>query len=280
MQKTRRTIIIILFALLLASLACQIGGSRPQSPTTPDDPAQQVNPDQPARTVETSVTENQIGQGGLVLRSPAAGLEALVEYRQIFSSTLNGTYKGQPYAYSETVERIVSAADETSKVEASTNGEALYLFTARLGETLYTQQAAGQPCRAAPAGEKQPAINPARKLPPVNGAVFQLNETLGSTPAAYYTFDQSAIRSQAGKNGKATGKLWVTEQGGAVLKYELVVQVADGDFTGERTWRYELLPADPSSPPGSLTQVLPQGCQPLLLDFPTLPGAQNVQNQP
>jgi hypothetical protein len=276
MKPTARSLILVVLAVLLISLACRMGpfGAKTAPSATPGSGGQ-AGGQTGAQAANTAapVSANSTGSGQFTLKTPSSGLDKLPAYRQDFTGTIKGTYQGQPYDYSETVVRLVSGADETDQIDASTNSQVLSLFNARLGNVLYSQQASAQTCQAGTAEGKTPGTNLALKLPPVRNAAFSQNESLNGTAAALYTFDQKSVPNQAGQNGTASGKLWMDPVSGVVLKYELTVQVNDGDFSGEQTWSYTLQP-------GEVSLALPEGCQPVLASFPTLPGAQDVQNQP
>ena len=263
MKITYRTLILILIVLLLSAVSCQKAPetAAPRSPVQPTSAATKV-----------SGGASEISTGQFVLDVPDQGLSARASYRQRLTSTIKGTLEGQPYSYSETVERTVSGTDETTWVEATTNGDVLYLYTARLGETVYSQTNPESPCRAAPAAEQPVRKNPALKLPPVYGAALMKKESLDGMPAASYAFDGRAVPNVAGKTDDAAGELWLADQGNTLLRYDLTVQVKEGDFTGERAWRYTL-------ETGDFDPTLPQNCQPLL-DIPIPPNAEDVVNQP
>lgn len=267
MKITRRTLLFFMLALSLMAVSCQ---PRPIA-TAPVQGgpagATQVSPAQQPDATKISGGEagsTEGAQGQFMLDMPDQGLSALKSYRQRLTSTIEGTLQGQPFAYSETVERTVSAADETERVEATTNGEALYRYGARLGETFYSQTNADTPCRAAPAAEHPMNENPARKLPPVYGAA--------AGTAGVYTFDARAVPNVAGKNDQGSGEISLAGQGGMVTRYDLAVEVKEGEFIGMRTWHYTL-------EVGDFTLALPPNCMPLL-DLPLPPGAADVVNQP
>jgi hypothetical protein len=113
------------------------------------------------------------------------------------------------------------------------------------------------------------------KLPPVFGAKEAGQETVNEIPTTHYTFDEKAVAWQAGKDGKAQGEVWIAAEGGYVVKYTLSIQVSSQEFTGTRSWTYEL------SEVGAETPVaLPEGCLPMLNDILVMGHAINVIQRP
>ncbi len=211
------------------------------------------------------------------LPDPATGLSALSGYRQHLRMTVAGKVKGEDYQSEQSLERQVNGADEAALInQTSTGSDGLYLFIARLGDYRYVQQAQGAACRTEPVQpDRIENLNPALRLPPVFGLKDAGRETLSGQPAWHYTFNAAAVPQQAGKQGKASGDLWVAEENGVVLKYELTIELDEPDFVGTRAWHYELTAVDEDA-----AIDLPDSCQPVLVDLPMLPDAIEIQNMP
>jgi hypothetical protein len=268
------SILSIIGLLVAATLACQLTSGLKKT-SAPPSPASTMGEIAPRNATPAEATP---GTGGAFsLSQPAVGLNALSSYHQSFTSAMKGTYQGKPYEASSNVDRRVNGQDEISQVQATTSGEKpYYLQLTRLGGQTYVQQKAGQACRAQDqSSQADQELNPAAKLPPVFGASPAGSDTIADMPALRYRFDADAVRYQAGKNGTAEGDVWVAQEGGAVLKYQLTVEIMDGDFIGTRTWAYELDDVNKEVPVS-----LPDGCLPLLTDLPALPGATEVVSTP
>ncbi len=265
-------LIVILLIALAALQACQ--GPATPGVVTPAATSTQGG-EQAQGTAPAGKTPGTAGEWSLA--QPAAGLEAHSSYHQVYASMITGTYQGQPYESSTHEDRLVSGPDEASLVNATTNNEKpYYLQVTRLGGQTYVQQKSGQACRAQDTtGRPQDNLNPALKLPPVFSGTKVGSETLNGLPSDHYHFTADAVRNQAGKNGTADGDVWVAQAGGTLVKYQLTVQVKDGDFLGTRSWSYELTGANQAA-----AVALPDGCLPLLSDLPALPGAAGVVSLP
>ena len=266
------TILLLLAAVLQA---CQ--PSNAVSNTTPASTIAASAQGSPEAQKTNQGNTTPVAASGWSLSQPAAGLDALTSYHQSFSSSLKGTYQGKPYEASSSVDRRVNGQDESSLLNSTTTGEnPFYLQFARLDSQAYVQQKAGQACRAPDLTDRPDQnYNPAGRLPPVFGASSLGSEPLAGPAAVHYRFDASSVRNQAGRNGTAVGDVWVAQDGGAVLKYQLTVEFKDGDFIGTRAWTYSLDEVNKGT-----SVVLPEGCLPILIDLPSLPGAADLLSIP
>jgi hypothetical protein len=212
---------------------------------------------------------------GLTLPDPLTGLAELKSYHIVYTSSVNGKQQDQDTESSLAIEAWKNGADESALVQQTSSGSpAVYLNLALLGGEKYSQLKEGGACQAA-ASSGTLFDGLGIKLPPVFGAKEAGQETVNEIPAMHYTFDEKAVAWQAGKNGKAQGELWIAAEGSYVVKYTLSIQIASAEFSGTRSWSYELSDA------GAGTAVaLPQGCLALLSDIPVMDGANGVIQRP
>ena len=272
----RKISLLSVAMLLLASmLACQLFSSNPGGASTPPTSTSSAGGPGSQETTPVAGTPNNAGTG--TFPHPNAGLETLSSYHQRFTSTMSGTSQSKPYEATTNVDRWVNGEDESSLVQSTTSGDnPFYLQITLLGGQTYVQQKAGQACRAQDQStQADQNRDPALKLPPVFGASVVSNETLAGVPAIHENFDADAVRNQAGKNGTADGEIWVAQDSGTVLRYQLTIEIKDGDFIGTRTWVYEL-----SDINQGLAIKLPAGCLPMLTELPVLPDAAGVVSIP
>lgn len=265
MKPTSTPILLILSALLLAMLACQLGGPAASAPTASQ--SNQPGSQPPAANA----------QSGVNLSDPAQGLAALTGYRQQFTLALKGSAQGSAYEETQTIERVVAGGEDTLMVRGqSPAGGVFYLFDARLAGYHYSQTQENGSCRAEAADTAPaPDLNPAARLPAAFGLKEAGRDTLAGQPALHYTFDETALVDTDNQVQTASGEVWLAEGSGLVLKYELSVQLGTPEFTGERSWSYLLQTDQPS-----LAVSLPPVCPPMLGDLPRLPGASEVEELP
>lgn len=269
---------ILAFCLLAALLA--VGCTANPTPTVAADPentpagevvagaAEEVQgelPKEPA--AEPAANEALRGPGAFDLTEPAAGLDQLNRYSAVLSLSFDGTQQGNPYVVKETYRLSVDRDQDVRFLTIESTdaaGNTVNKFTGIAGAVRYTQGAADQPCYAGLASTDQQAIfEPARMLPHLLGAEEAGQEVVGSTNAAVYQFDRLALG--VGEEATAVGKVWIAQEGGWVVKYELSLQsdVVFGDgISGEQRWSYEV------SDVGTAETLLPEACPSVLGDFP------------
>lgn len=275
----RKLFLPVVLLLLTALAACQSGTPDPGASATFNSPTAGWAPAGDADPSEAAGGDDAITPpaGGVDLTDPSAGLETFGSYRQQLTMSIEGDGAGAPYQSRQTILRFTAGEDESVTVQDSSGSSApVYLFTARLGDFHYTQEAKDAACRSASL-ESSPwtDLNPALRLPPVFAMHQAGQREYAGMPAVRYTFDERSVPSQTGENGKAHGELWIARDGGAVLSYELSVEIQSPDFSGSRTWSYTL-----SAGGEEPVITLPEPCTPVLDDLPTLPGAENLTLQP
>lgn len=256
---THLTIITVFVFLSLGLVSCQAAAN-----PTPAGEAADVRPtDAPA--------------GGVDLTSPVNGLSGLSSYRQQFDLTLQGSKEGSSVETRQTITRNVLGSDEMVSVnQTGTDDVTLEFVEARLGAYHYTQDRPGVSCRAeaAQAGEEKNE-NPAARLPAVYGMQEADREMVDDQTVVHYTFNEHSLVDKDGVVKSATGEVWLAEESGAVIKYHLTVEINSKEFSGTRTWAYQL---------DQVNQIeaisLPEACQPVLADLPTLPDAANLVVMP
>jgi hypothetical protein len=252
---------------MLILAACQ--SANPQSTKVSDLPTEQ--------TETVLSTPGNDPADGIALANPTQGIEAYASYHQHFELTLTGTQQGTPYESTQVIDRDVQDSNETLQVNQSgTNDAAMQFIEARIDGYRYTQDTAGASCRA----EKEQTDrvvdnNPVSRLPVVADMQKIGREEINGLAAMHFTFDEHSLPDPDGILKTANGDVWMAEDGGAVLKYTLSMEIATQEFSGTRTWDYELDQID------QLQAVqLPDACQPVLADLPMLPEAADVRTLP
>jgi hypothetical protein len=262
LSNSRFLFLFIGIGVFILFISCQLSGAgTPGKDSTKE--ASSQNPDQ------------EQSNGSLNLPEPTMGISALDKYHLIYRNTVSGAEKGQRLEFDLAIDRMVNGTDELELVQQkSSDLQPVNLNLAVLNGAGYTQQKTGGPCRATSNGEVLKS-SPALKLPSVFGANQVGVETLDNVPAIHYQIDEKSVVWPFGKDGKAQGDVWIAQEGGYVLKYELTIQQPTGDFQGTRSWSYKL--GDIGS---DLKITLPDGCLPLLTDIPIIDGALEVIQRP
>ena len=224
---------------------------------------------------ETQSYPETQSNGVLTLPEPLVGLSTLTSYQFSYTTTVKGNQKGQAFESNLTIDGLVNGANSSELVQQTSNGNAdVYLDRVVFNGTEYSQQTAGGVCRTS-SSTASLISDQTLKLPPVFGAKLLGQESVNGVSANHYQFDQKAVAWQAGQNGKASGDVWIAQQGGYVLKYALNIQLPSGDFQGTRSWSYAL------SDIGTGTKIaLPKGCLPLITDIPVMDGATQIMQLP
>lgn len=216
---------------------------------------------------EPAANEALRGPGAFDLTEPAAGLDQLSHYSAVLSLSFDGTQQGNPYVVKETYRLSVDQDQDARFLTIESTdaaGNTVNTFTGKASAVRYTQGAADQPCHASLASSDQQAVfEPARLLPHLLGAEEAGQEAVGSTNATVYQFDRLALG--VGEEAAAAGKVWIAQEGGWVVKYELSLQsdvVFGNGISGEQRWSYEV------SDIGTAEMLLPAACPPVFGDFP------------
>lgn len=235
-------------------------------------------------------TDNQNGNipqagnvdlSGYFLPDPTAGLDGLQSYVQTLSISFRGSQNGIAFEYIDTYRQESNRqinAQFTFVDIARLEGGRDNILSGHLGEAYYSQMDDGE-CRVS-WGERaegsQPFV-PARLLPPLLSAREGGQEPVNGVQARRYDFDAAVLEYPPSTT--VEGQVWLAEAGGYVVKYSMRIQGA-GDFfgegvQGEQAFEYELDQVDTFEGP-----QLPQGCLPVLTDFPIMDDAFDIQRLP
>jgi hypothetical protein len=157
------------------------------------------------------------------------------------------------------------------------DGAAVELTYAQIGAGSYLLAGAEILCQGTVLADDVDAgsvPDPTSLLPFVIGAERKGEETVNGIAAVNYTFDGRSIAAYRG--GKAIGSLWVAQDGGWLVKFTLEIEaprdVLGAGLEGKQTWFYEVTEV------GAIESIdLPPECEPVLVDFPVTPGAQEVE---
>lgn len=233
----------------------------------------------PVEGVQTAPNDQTAVQstGDFDLPDPTAGLSSLTGYRQTLTVSTSGTLNGKAYESIQTMERTSIGNNERVIInETTTDNTPVNLLYAIFDGYRYSLENKEPLCRAAPQeAETNPLPNPASRLPTISGAVEAGADTINEIAALHYTFDETNVERRSDENDHAQGEVWMAEEGGYLVKYILSADLSTEDFTGTRSWSYELIPltADTSI-------QLPDSCQPMLVNLPALQDAAEMILQP
>lgn len=267
----RWRILISVFLLLLASLAClTITGDTPAGP----------EPTQEAREVDAV-----LGPGSFDLTDTRAGLDELSTYKATLTVSFDGTKDGQPHQWSTTYEALYTKEPLARQVTIQQTGDTseeepeLPAVMAEKDGAAYEIGTNGS-CIASVFDSQDPLmglLDPAVLLTGVFGAEEAGQETLNGVATAHYTFDERALL-QNGRN-KSTGEMWVASEGGFIVHYLVTTKGNEnyfgGGIEGTLAWDYQLTDVNQL-----LTIELPADCPSGLVNAPLLPGASNVVTLP
>ena len=265
--------LFLTLALILALLAgCTPAPSVLETPAPGNltDPQAQPQGQQPAA--------EQRGPGSFDLTDPAVGLAELPRYEAVLTLRFDGTRDGQPYQVEKTytlrVDRSIPATLLT-ETALQPDGANAARFSGLLGAVRYSQSAPDQPCQAVEAASGEMEFTPALMLPPLLGAEAAGEESIEGFQTQVYSFTQQALG--AGEAATASGKVWVAQPGGQVVKYSLTLEsdtVFGTGITGQQSWEYTL------RDPGEGAVQLPESCPLPLTGIPVPDGATGLAELP
>ncbi len=189
---------------------------------------------------------------------------------------VSGSLDGQPFDYHTYIEmsRLPGEVDFTRELGGSEE-PASYFHAITDGEAVYRWTNASQNCQGEAGqlgvGETR---EPASLLYNLTGATKKGTELVNQIQTTHYQFDQDDLRIATPKP-KATGELWIADQGGYVVKMTLTIAPPSSP-TGKgmevgQDWTYEV------SQVNAVDSIeLPQGCLPVPVEIPAMPDAQEI----
>jgi hypothetical protein len=140
----------------------------------------------------------------------------------------------------------------------------------------YLRLGEGAPCEVwwgTPSEGTGSPQQPVQLLPPVVAATEAGTETVNEVLSRHYTIS----KDKPGKN--VAGEVWLAENGGYVVRYVLTVSGEEDALgegvEGEQRFEYNL--SQLYSPD---EVIYPEGCLPVLMDFPVPEGARNLHRLP
>ena len=277
--------IFIAGVLAGAALACSLAPTVSPAPGKVGETAPVVQPGGVATPQPDSgkPAGSQRGPGSFDLSDARVGLNSLPAYHTSLTTSFKGSRQGQIYLYNTTLTHDLSRqpAAELTVLESNEQPDQLvYLLYGQFSGARYVKSGKDQPClgeglTAASEGDTGALPDPAASLPAVYGAEKTGNETINGVAAVHYRFDERALVRYRGV--RASGDLWVAEQGGWVVRYTLTVQGPENTLgpklAGEQSWQYEAIELKDDI-------LLPPGCQSVLVDFPVAPIATGQVSYP
>jgi hypothetical protein len=218
---------------------------------------------------------------GYFLPVPGIGLDGLESYQQELSIAFFGTEEGKSFEYSDQYIKEVSRTTDTQFLQASIqngeNGPESFL-NGNAGEAHYNRKDK-EDCQVfwGETAEGSKPLSPELLLPALASAVEGTQKEVNGVMAKGYSLDAESL----GFPGEiqVEGEAWTAVDGGYVVMYVLSIQAREEYFgegrEGKQEISYEL------SEVNSLNEVeLPEGCLPVLIDFPATPDVQDLSRLP
>ncbi len=269
---------VIVLSIILILAACG-GGQSPAAPAPTNAPTLPASAT-PTETPPAPAPVTVGGPGAFNLPQPNIHLDMLDRYEAELLVQFNGEQTG------ETVERSIHLtlayagpeAQVTRLESSASDGNPAFLLAGQVAGTRFVQSASDTPCSSLADSQDTEAFtfgDPWRELPAVYGAELVGTETVNDFETEHYTFDQRAIRWAAGAT--AQGELWIAKGGGFLVRYRLTMQAPPGILgaaSGAQTWQFDLRPLAADA------NLLPEGCAPVLTNFPLLPNAEAILRLP
>lgn len=284
---TRKSLLFYCMSfILVVSLlsACNSGQPSPTAEPTaslPTEPAASNLTPEPGTAEPTTAAPITVGGSGVFnLPKPDVQIDILSRYQAELQMQFSGTQDGQAIERSThlTLAYAGPGAQVTRLESRATGEEAVFLLAGEVAGTRFVQSASDAPCSSLVDSEDTeiPTFgDPWRELPAIYGAELVGEETINDFETEHYTFDQRAIRWATGTT--AQGELWIAKGGGFLVRYRLTMQAPAGVLSaagGEQTWQFDLNPLDEDA------NLLPEGCAPVLTDFPMLSDATESLRMP
>ncbi len=276
-----KPLFVALTVLAVLLMAACTATSKPPAAQPADPQNQAEGADQP-ETAGQQLSAGANKNGNITqspLPDPAIGLDGLQSYRATLDITVSGTLDGQPYQRQSHLERsfVAAAGDEELLSEIISTGDPDFgEHTLRLGRAIYRLTGDGA-CQgqALDPRDLEPTEELAARLLPVAAATLLEPEVVNGVASSHYRFTQAGLRIVE-QDAQVQGDVWIAEQGGYVLRYELMVaapaQASPVGLHARQELRYEL---------SQVNQIegiaLPAGCVPVLADFPAMSDAQDLQ---
>jgi hypothetical protein len=276
-------IFVPLTLLLVATLACQLGGIGSTTPEPPP-PAEQTteSTDESPQPEEAEIEQGAAGESELAegeplsLSSISDGLDTLDSYTShatvaYTSQTEGGTVAG-------TIEMDIATVREplAQRIVLRTPDMEGTLEFVRVGDRQYASLGEGQ-CVSTSAGEETPLDPELLDLDELFGGVSDArrvlpDETVNGTLCHRYAFDETALVEVDGIT-HAEGELWVAANGGYVVRYAMHAEGKEPvtGLEGQFEFLYELDETNVS-----VEIEPPDGCEASGRKFPLMPDASDV----
>jgi hypothetical protein len=268
-----KTKVLLYLSLVMAMLlGCSLFNNLVPSPS--HDERNSNNP-----TQEITSEAQDVSTDGWLLPDPLVGLGALESYHQQLTVSFYGTRNGANYEWTNTYQRDVWGNGTAAFMVATTNEmelESDERLAGNVDQAYYSRSGAGEPCQvhwSDTAQESDLSFEPAGFLPLIEQATEAGMEVVNEIPTRHYVF--SAGESDA----RVAGDLWLAESGGYIVRYSLIRSGGESVFgeglAGEKRFDYQL------SQVNARSEILyPEGCAPVLVDFPVMEGARDLQRLP
>lgn len=218
---------------------------------------------------------------GYFLPDPSVGLDGLQSYSQSLSTSFSGTQDGNAIAFTDSYRLDLNKESNTQfTISDITNSDGVQerIIGGNAGEAYYSKLG-DEKCDVSwgPRAEGVEPFVPAKLLPPLLAVNEGGLEEINGVQTRSYVFD--AVSLEFPSTTIVEGQVWLAEQGGYVVKYTMHIQDENGFFgegvQGEQVYDYDLSQINALTGP-----ELPEGCLPVLTDFPSMADAFDLQRYP
>jgi hypothetical protein len=210
--------------------------------------------------------------GGLV-SDPATGTEKLTHYRAALTIATKGQTADGPIDRTEKYSLAVWSAEKAifETVDSfDQTGQALQLTVGKVDQAGYLLMGGATGCQVFwnDSNIDVDAASLSAYLYPLKSGTSAGKETVAGIATNVYQVNSDSVGI---KGVQASGKVWVADDGGYLVKYHLELSIA----SGSKTLDYELSEINSGTP-----VTYPGDCLPVLVDIPATSDAQDVERMP
>jgi len=215
------------------------------------------------------------------LPAPTVGMDSLNSYALDLTISFSGMRDGVSYESTDTYHQDLNQeknAQFTYSTITQSEGSLEQIVAGNLGEAYYSKSGDGQ-CKVSwgVRAEGYEPFNPTNLLPPVLAVLESDPQVINGIQTNHYILDEKSLGYPS--TTKVEGQIWLSVNGGYIMKYLLILQDESGFFgdgvKGEQEFDYELSQVNAFQGPD-----LPEGCLAVLTDFPITEDAYDIQRLP
>jgi hypothetical protein len=232
-------------------------------------------------TGQNPETDTNHDRSAYFLPDPSIGLNELDSYSMAINVSFTGNHDGQSLEYNQSFHQQLNREGKSQFTYSNPingSGEIETIISGNIGDANYWKQG-NEACKVTwgELAEGYTPYNPVELLPALLAVEEAGFEEINGIQTRHYTFDAKALGYPT--TSIVEGDVWLAQDGGYVMKLMMLIQDSSGYFgegiDGEQEIRYELTDVN-----GNLSPQLPEGCLPVLMDFPALEDAVDIERLP